>query len=153
MTTVEKRGLKGAQATLGNKERYAAYLEELKVKGEKFPCNQFGTVSIEAVAERVGCTPKVLQKGSLASQFEADVAVIGVEAKKTPDSRLALKAEQKTRENSSLLKQLNMEIKECEALREENKCLADKIRQLEHRQKEDELSLHELLKTGRRFML
>jgi len=151
--TAEKKGLKGQQATPGNITRYAAYKEQLIATLQKFPCNQFGTVSVEAVAEKVQCTPKVLQKGSLARQFERDVEFIGVEVKKTPDSKLAQKAEEKTPENSSLTKHLNVKIKECEAQREVIKRLEDKARQLESRQKEGELSLCELLKTGRRFTL
>jgi hypothetical protein len=51
--SIEKIGLKGKQATEANKHNYAVYVASLKATGEKFPCNQFGTVSIERVAEQV----------------------------------------------------------------------------------------------------
>ncbi len=149
----EKKGLKGQQATAGNQERYDAYVKELKRKKQKLPCNQYGTVSIEGVADKVGCTTKVLLKGSLAKQFQKDVEEIGVEARITSDSKLAEIAEQKARDASSASKQLHLKIKECESLQDEVKRLTTRIRQLELRQKEEELSLHELLKTGRRFTL
>lgn len=151
--TADKKGLKGQQATEHNQRNYAAYIDMLKATGERFPCNQFGTVSIEGVAEQVGCTTKVLLTGSLKTQFEKDIEIIGVGVKKISDSRLAQKAEEKSREASSLSKQLNLKIKECDSLKTENERLTRKIRQLESRQKEEELSLHELLKTGRRFTL
>lgn len=149
----EKKGLKGQQAMMGNQERYEAFVKELRKNNRKFPCNQYGTASIEGVAEKIGCTPKVLLKGSLSKQFQKDVEEIGVEAKNTSDSKLAEKAEQKAREASSMSKQLHLKIKECENLHKEVERLMTRIRQQELRQKEDELSLHELLKTGRRFTI
>jgi vacuolar-type H+-ATPase subunit I/STV1 len=149
----EEEDLKGSQATPRNQRNYAILVAKLKATGEKFPSNQFGTVSIEGVAEMVGCTTKVLTKGSLKTQFEKDVREIGVGVKKVSDSRLAQKAEEKSREASSLSKHLNIKIKECESLRAENERLVKENRQIRMRQKEDELSLQELLKTGRRFTL
>ncbi len=151
--TVEKKGLKGQQATKHNKRNYAAYIARLNATGQRFPCNQFGTVSIDGVAEQVGCTTKVLLTGSLKTQFKKDIELIGVGVKRISDSKLAQKAEEKSREASSLTKLLNMKIKECESLQAENERLTKERRQVEIRQKEAELSLQELLKTGRRFTL
>jgi len=105
------------------------------------------------VAEQVGCTTKVLLTGSLKSQFEKDIELISVEVKNYSGSRLAQKPEKKSHDASFLSKQLYLKIKECESLKAENERLTRKICQVEMRQKEDELSFHELLKTGRRFAL
>jgi hypothetical protein len=150
--SIEKIGLKGKQATEANKHNYAVYVARLKATGEKFPCNQFGTVSIEGVAEQVKCTTKVLQKGSLKTQFKKDVELIGVGVKNNLDSKLPLKDEAKFGEALSS-KPLNMNAKERESLKAENERLSQKILQLEMRQKEGELTLNELLRSGRRFML
>lgn len=149
----EGKSLRGAQATAQNKRNYAMYVERLAATNQQFPSNQFGTVNLEAVAEQVGCTTKVLLTGSLRDHFNRDVQEIGVGPKKTPDSKLAEKAEAKTREVTQLLKQLNLKIKECESLSAENERLTRKVRELEMRREEKDLSLHELLKTGRRFAL
>lgn len=149
----ESKGLRGAQKTETNLTRFEEYIQKLIDTGQTLPPNQFGTVSVEAVAEKVGCTVKVLLKGSLKDKFERAKEEIGVATKKNLDSKLAKKADEKTKENSSLMRRLNQKITECEKLNEENQHLRDKIRRQELRDKEGELSLHELLRTGRRFTL
>jgi pyruvate/2-oxoglutarate dehydrogenase complex dihydrolipoamide dehydrogenase (E3) component len=151
--SVEEEKLRGAQKTALNKKRYADYVAELRAMNLGLPCNQFGEVSVEGVAHKIGCTPKVLLNGALKAQFEKDKELLGIEVKANADSRLVEKAEHKSRENSALSKQLSLKIKECESLRAEVERLTEEIRRLHRNRKEDELSIHELLKTGRRFVL
>lgn len=148
------QGLRGQQKTEYNKLAYAAYVDRLRATGRRFPCNQFGEANIEGVAKTIGCTPKVLKEGALKEPFRQDVVDIGVDGMApSAESKLAKKAEEKTKEASSLLKRLTIKIKENEGLSAEVERLSTRVRQLEARSVEDNLSIDELLKTGRRFTL
>lgn len=144
---------RGAARTVRNKETYAAEVARMHACGEKFPVNQFGTVSVGAFAKKIGVSVKVLTEGALKDQFESDVEIIGLTSHQPSSSKLKEKADGKTKEAGELAKKLRIKIKEVEGLQSQVEKLERQVRQLQLGRQEKEKSLEHLLATGERFFL
>jgi DNA repair exonuclease SbcCD ATPase subunit len=139
-----------------NKERYAEYIAELEATGKKFPLNQFGEVNLTDVANACGFNRQVFSRNaSMKAQFEEDIRRIGTEIHKGVDkeTRLEKKATEKAKVASKLQKELDAQVQENHSLRNQIDVLQSRVRELEGRENEMEMSMDELLTSGRRFSL
>jgi len=139
-----------------NIQNYEAYIKDLETTGEKFPLNQFGDVNLTAVAQKCKFNRQVFSNNKhFQHRLTKDIERIGTDIHKGQDhrDRDAEIAATKSQEASKLRRELDAKVQEIELLREELTKARDKILELENKQNEGELTLDEILSTGRRFTI
>ena len=149
----DKKKLRGAAATPGNRESYFAEIAKLEASGEKFKANQHGKVSVGNFAKKVGCGRDVLKTGALAEYFWPDVDKIGVEVKPAPNAKRQEENKKKKKEASKARAEVNVLLTKNKQLEKDIEDLKNENHLLRMSEEEGARSHLELLKTGRRFNL
>ena len=139
-----------------NKERYHAYINDLKVTGRKLPLNQFGEVNLSEIAKTCGFNRQVFSTNkNLKKQLEEDIRRIGTEISEgeSTESRLEKKAKESTQQVNKLKSDLESKIQEIESLRSTIAELQKHIKHLENKDYEINVAMTELETNGRRFLI
>lgn len=143
MTAVEKGKI--------NKARYAEYVANLELTGQKFPMNNFGDVNLSLIASKCGFNRQVFATNkSMKQQLETDVKRIGT---CISDPKPSAKNKLDDKDITILMKTIDLKDLEILSLRKQINELLKAVQKLETNQSEHNAIHEELLLSGRRFVL
>ena len=151
-----KPNLSPVEKGIINKKMYAAYVADLKAKGDKFPINNYGEVNLSRIAKECGFNRQVFSNNtSMKQALSDDVKLIGTDITKgsNKESRLAKKVNKESEESSRLKKELDARVQEIVALKEQIVKLEAEIQRHNSTVNRMDLAMNELLTSGRRFSL
>lgn len=134
-----------------NKARYAEYVAELELTGQKFPINNFGQVNLSEIASKCGFNRQVFATNkSMKLQLEADVKRLGTN---TTDSKQSSQKKEADKDVSRLIKSIDLKDFEILSLKKQIDELLKIVQELETSRSEHNAIYEELLLSGRRFTL